>query len=89
MNCLITGKETNSKTKGFPISREGRALLNDVLEAHNGRISEAFIEANSDKGLTEEALRKLSPKITKHYLLGLLDQKEADVMKTLSEVLEG
>lgn len=88
MNCILTQKPTQNKTMNYPLSREGRVLINEVLEAHNARISDAFVEANSDKGMTEEALRKLSPKATKHYLLDLIDRKEPDAMETLASVIE-
>lgn len=89
MNCILTQKPTQNKTLNFPLSREGRVLINEVLEAHNRRIQDAFIEANSDKGMTKEALRKLSPKVTKHYLLDLIDRKEPDALETVEQVIGG
>lgn len=88
MNCIVLNKPTKDKTNNFPLSREARPIVNEVLEAHNRRISQAFIEKHKDNGMTEKALRKLSPKVSKHYLLGLINRKENDVMETLATVLE-
>lgn len=87
MNCILTGNETETKSHGrFPISPEGRKLLPEVVAKHNERIKEAFIKAHQEKGVTEDLLAKLAPKISTKYALDLLNKQEPDMMETLSIV---
>lgn len=87
MKCLLTNKETKTTTNGrFPISPEGRKLLPEVVAKHNERIKEAFIEAHQEKGVTDELLAKLAPKVSTKYALDLLNKQEPDMMETLDLV---
>ena len=87
MKCLITKKETKDKTNGLPISREGRELISGLTAAHNSNLADMFVDAQKDKGVAEELLRKLAPKITKKHTLRLLGKEDAYVLQTLETFL--
>ena len=87
MKCLITKKETLSKTKGLPISREGRELINGLTEAHNANLSDMFVKAHAEKGMTEDQLRKLAPSINKSKALRLLGSGDKYMLETLETFL--
>lgn len=89
MKCLITGKETKDKTNGhYPISRQARTIFPKVVAKHNERIKEAFIEAQKEKGLNDELLAKLAPRVSNKYALELLKLEEPDMMMSLEQVME-
>jgi len=91
MKCLITGKETLSKTNSTPLSREGRELLTKILDSHNEKIfkvhEERTKESNNGIALDEDTLRHFAPKIKKSRVLELLKLGEKDIIDTRDEIL--
>ncbi len=92
MKCLITGRETLDKTKNVPLSKEGRTLLNNILELHNEKIFKVFAEknkeANNGVDLDEKTLRNFAPSINKKKAIELLLKEESDIMETKAEILD-
>jgi len=89
--CVVTGKETNDYLSSVPVSKEGRNLLNLIVESHNNKIFEVFKEknreANNGIDLDDDTLRRFSPSLNKRKVLDLLIIEERDIMKTKEEVL--
>ena len=87
--CVVTGKETNSTTNNIPLSREARPLLKKIVEKHNSKIEEMFVNRLIEKNeaITEEFARKLAPKINAKKALKLLQINEEDISLTRAEVL--
>jgi len=92
MKCIVTGKETNDKTKNIPLSKDGRKILDEILVAHNDKIFEVYKEksneANGGLDLDEKTLRHFAPSINKRKALDLLVQEEKDIIETRDEVLD-
>jgi len=92
MKCVVTHKETSNHTNGIPLSKQGRDLLIKIIDAHNEKVANFFVEKtkadNPDAPLTDEGLRRFAPKISKRQALNLLKIKESDIMETRAEVLE-
>jgi len=87
MKCVVTQKETLSKTKNIPLSIEGRTFLTDLTEAHNEKLKDLYVEFNKDKAVPEESVRKLAPQLTKTEVLRLLSSGEKDVTETRDTLL--
>lgn len=87
--CIITGQETSSLTKNFPLSIEGRKLLPTIVQKHNDKIEELFVEKamENNENLTREFAAKLAPKISTRKALQLLQVNEADMALTRAEVI--
>lgn len=92
MKCVVTHEETNTHTNGIPLSKKGRDLLEEIIAAHNKKISDFFVEKtladNPESTLTGDSLRRFAPSINKKRALNLLKIEESDIMETRAEVLE-
>lgn len=80
MKCIITGKETNDKTKGYPLHREARPLINkakDFLSELNFQVAqeaeEELARVCKEKGIPYFE-RELDPKQFKSSLSHALDR---------------
>jgi len=92
MKCVVTHKETSSHTNGIPLSKQGRELLIEIIDAHNEKVAEFFVKKtkadNPEAAFTDEGLKRFAPKISKRQALNLLKIEESDIMETRAEVLE-
>jgi hypothetical protein len=95
MKCVITGKETKTHNKGIPISKEGRVLLDKIVDAHNVKITTFFLEKtvadNEGIPMSEDqvnSLKRFAPKVTRKQALQLIRAEESDIMETLLEMME-
>lgn len=82
-NCIITGDETENKTNGFPLSRDGRLMLIDITNRYNDKLKDKFVESFIEKSGNEseetlKAVSKLAPKISKHDMLKMLDKESEE-----------
>lgn len=83
MKCIITGKETNDKTQGYPVHREARPLINkakDFLSDLNFQVAkeaeEELANVCKEQGIPYFE-RELDPKQYKSSLshaLGRIDK---------------
>ena len=91
MKCVVTHEETSNHTNGIPLSKKGRDVLIEIINAHNEKVADFFVEKtkadNPEAAFTDDGLRRFSPKINKRQALNLLKIKESDIMETRAEVL--
>lgn len=83
MKCIITGKDTNSMMKGFPLSRDGRDELEDLLKEVNSIIKEAYVDSVRKGCESEEQIQFMlkqfnPPSINKKELLKELTKRSKD-----------
>jgi len=91
MKCLITEKETKDRTKNFPLSREGREILDKLLKVHNEKIFEKYkkdaTEKNNGVEIEDKVLNMFAPKLNKRTALTLLSKREESIIKTRNDLL--
>lgn len=88
--CVVTGKETDMISNNTaPLSREGRPILKQIVERHNEKILEAFIEgANKDgKVIDPKLLKKIVPKVSTKQVLRGLQSGNVEITNTKNEVM--
>lgn len=102
MKCILTGNETNNKCNNYPVSAEGREILNKVHEAYNAKIKIEFVNkavgqtesnADDDVEINQDELKKtfarLAPQVSRTHMLRLLSIGVKDAVETLEEVRNG
>lgn len=91
MKCVITQQETNTLTKGIPLSREGRLNLDSITERYNNEIKKQFkkrfkLKTNDSEEAAEEIASVMAPKFSKHKILKMLvNNTEEDLFKPFEE----
>lgn len=92
MKCVITGKDTNSMMKGFPLSRKGRdefeKLITEVNEIIKDSYTESVRKGCESEQQVEFMLKQFSPpSINKKQLLVELTKRSKDeILEKMKEV---
>ncbi len=92
--CLLTGQETTSKTSNYPVSRDGRKLLERFKTEYNTVIRTEFVDgmvealSNAGQPYTIEALESRAPKLSTKGVLQALVEKNETALKVLDNLGE-
>jgi len=78
--CIVTGEDTNMLTKGLPLSRGGRKLVDEKLIEYNVLLKEQFFKVQKRKNdtITDDLLEEICPKVKKGFFLRLINNKTLD-----------